>query len=116
MSKVKKYSDFIKETDVIGYDEPIATKPTALSEGLCEKIKECMDIASAEAKAWHEDGDKTHTAESWTNECDTYLKECMESLREYCASFVGSDNSDRADGNMRQGGIQDVPVTSGAVR
>jgi hypothetical protein len=88
-STIKKFAEVIKETDVIGYDEPVSTKPTALSEDLCNRIKECMDIALAEAKEWHGDDDKTHTAESWTNEYDSYLKECMESLREMCATFVG---------------------------
>jgi len=109
-STIKKFAEFIKETDVIGYDEPVATKPTALSEDLCNRIKECMDIALAEAKEWHGDDDKTHTAESYTNEYDTYLKEAMESLREMCATFVGSNNPDRPDGNMRQGNTQDIPV------
>jgi hypothetical protein len=115
MKPIKKYDDFIKETDVVGHDEINATKPTALSEKLCEKVMEFIDLARGEAKTWHDDENKDHTAEGYATECDTYMKECMESLVRECGEMM-SDTMNRSDGGMRQGDIQDVPAISGAVR
>jgi len=116
MAHVKKYADYIQETDVVGHDESPATKPTALSEKLCESIKECMEMALAEATKWHADEDKEHTAESYAMECSTYMKECMEGLMTECGVLMSQNPIDRPDGGMRQGNVQDVPVMGGAVR
>jgi hypothetical protein len=116
MAVVKNYTDFIKETDVVGHDEPQATKPATLSEKLCEKIQECMEMAMAEAKEWHEDEYKEHTAEGYAAECDSYIKECMEGLMAECGNMMTQDTFNRADGGMRQDTVQDVPVMGGAMR
>lgn len=111
---IKKFADFIKETDVVGDDSVMATKPTALSEDWCNKIQECMEQAMVEAKAWHEDEDAEHTAESWANEGKKFLNECMESMMRECANMtnVGGDTYNSSDGNMRQGSSQDIGVGS----
>jgi hypothetical protein len=116
MSHIKKYSDFIQETDVVGHDEPQASKPTALSEELIEKLGQCMEMAVAEAKAWHDDDHKDHTAEGWAVECDNYVKEMMTEIHKTCENMMEQDTHNRADGGMRQGSVQDVPAMSGSVR
>jgi hypothetical protein len=116
MTHIKKYSDFIQETDVVGHDEPMATKPTALSEALCEKLGQCMEMAMAEAKAWHDDEHKEHTAESYGSECNSYMKEMMTEIQKTCEALMTQGTHERPDGGMRQGSVQDVPAMSGAVR
>lgn len=115
-SPIKSYTDFVKETDTVGHDEVNATKPTALSEKLCEMIENCMSMAKAEAHDWHNDDDKDHTAESYMSECDSYIKECMEGLKLECGDIMKGGDYNDSDGNMRQGSVQDVPAMSGAVR
>lgn len=113
MKSIKTFSDFISETDVVGHDEINATKPTALSEGLCEKLDECMEMARNEAKSWHNDENKEHTGEAWLDECDTYINQHLDNLKEEFTNIAGFN---RADGDMRQGSVQDIPALSGGVR
>jgi hypothetical protein len=116
-SRIKSYTSFIQETDVVGHDEPQATKPTALSESWCNKIQECMQEGLADAKKWHDDEHKEHTAENWMAECSGYVKECMEGLMNACSEMmITQDTYNRADGGMRQDTVQDVPVMGGAMR
>jgi len=63
MGVIKNFSDFVKETETLGSDEIKATKPTALSEALCEKLKSCMEMAMAECNEWHNDENTDHTAD-----------------------------------------------------
>lgn len=111
---IKKFAEFIKETDVVGDDAVMATKPTALSEEWCKKVQECMENAMSEAKAWHEDEDPGHTAESWVAEGKKFVNECMESLVRECSNMtnLGGDTYNSSDGNMRQGSIQDIGANS----
>jgi hypothetical protein len=113
MKHIPTYEQFINETDVVGHDEITATKPTALSEEMCEAVDKCMEMAMNEAIAWNEDEHKEHTAEGYMNACENYIKESMNKIREQFSNIAGFN---RTDGDMRQGTVQDVPVMSGAVR
>jgi len=106
MGVIKNFSDFVKETETLGSDEIKATKPTALSEALCEKLKSCMEMAMAECNEWHNDESDDHTADGYLSECDSYMKECMEGLRSSCEGLMNMP--DAPDGDMRQGNTQDL--------
>ena len=42
MSTIKSFSDFVKETEFVGTG---TTATGAVSEELCNKLKECMEMA-----------------------------------------------------------------------
>lgn len=113
MTAIKNFTDFIKETDVVGHDEINATKPTALSESLINKLGECMEMMKNEAIAWNDDEHNDHTAEGYVNECEKYVNESIKGIREQFSNIAGFN---RTDGDMRQGTVQDVPAMSGTVR
>ncbi len=77
----KSFSEFISEVEMAGHEEVTATKPTALSEAMCEKINECMEMAKMEADQWNNDEDDKHTYESYISDCDTYIKEKLNNLK-----------------------------------
>ena len=106
MGVIKNFSDFVKETETLGSDEVKATKPTALSEALCEKLKECMEMAKTECGDWHNDESDDHTVEGYLSDCDSYMKECYEGLKSSCEGLMNTP--DAPDGDMRQGNTQDL--------
>lgn len=106
MSVIKNFNDFVKETETLGSDTIVATKPTALSEELCNKLKECMEMAKTECGDWHGDDNTEHTAKSYLSECDTYIKECYEALKAECEGLMNTPAA--PDGDMRQGNTQDL--------
>lgn len=106
MGVIKSFSDFVKETETLGSDEVQATKPTALSEELCNKLKECMEMAKNECGDWHNDESDDHTADGYLSECDSYMKECYEGLKANCEGLMNTP--DAPDGDMRQGNTQDL--------
>jgi hypothetical protein len=86
MKHVKNFQTFLGEdTEMPATKE----KQNCLSEELCSKIEEIMEMAKNEAKNWHADENAEHTAESWAGECDSYMKECMEGLMEECKAMAG---------------------------
>jgi hypothetical protein len=106
MGVIKNFSDFVKETETLGSDEIKATKPTALSEALCEKLKKCMEMAMSECNEYHNDESKDHTAEGYLSDCDSYMKECYEELKSSCEGLMNTPGA--PDGDMRQGNTQDL--------
>ena len=114
-SLIKNYTDFIQETDVVGHDEVTATKPTALSEAMCEKLNEMYEAMCKEMKSRHTD-ETEMTAESYRKEYESKITEMMENLAKACNEIMKEGSYNDSDGDMRQGSVQDVPVMSGAVR
>jgi hypothetical protein len=114
-SSIKNYIDFIKETDVVGHDEVTATKPTALSEAMCEKLNQMCEAMCEEMKACHAD-ETEMTAENYRKECESKINEMYESISKACNEIMKEGSYNDSDGDMRQGSIQDVPVMAGAVR
>lgn len=106
MYTFKNFTDFVKETETLGSDEIQATKPTALSEALYEKLKSCMEMAEKECGSWHNDKSKDHTAESYLAEYDSLLKKCYEELKAKCEGLINTPSA--PDGDMRQGNTQDL--------
>jgi len=107
MGVIKNFSDFVKETDTLGSDEVQATKPTALSEELCEKLKECMEMAKEECGNYHNDESDDHTADGYLSEYSSYMESCMEKCMEDCREGL-MNTPDAPDGDMRQGNTQDL--------
>jgi hypothetical protein len=103
MSTIKSFSDFVKETEFVGTG---TTATGAVSEELCNKLKECMEMAERECTAFHEDDNAEHTADGYLTECDAYMKECMEGVKAACEGLMNTP--DAPDGNMRQGNTQDM--------
>jgi hypothetical protein len=60
-----------------------------LSDKMKNLIKEMCECGMSEMKACHED-DTEMTAENWMSECDSYMKECMESLKGQCDECMNS--------------------------
>ena len=113
-SQIKNYTDFIQETDVVGHDEVTATKPTALSEAMCERLNKMCEAMCEEMEARHAD-ETEMTAESYRKECESKINEMYESIAKTCNEIMKGSYND-SDGDMRQGSVQDVPVMAGAVR
>ena len=114
-SPIKNYTDFIQETDVVGHDEVTATKPTAMSEAMCEKLNEMCEAMCKEMQSCHAD-ESEMTAESYKKECEGKITEMMENIAKACNEIMKEGSHNDSDGDMRQGNVQDVPAMSGAVR
>jgi len=78
---LKNFNQFLTEVDAVGSGELAGTKPTALSEAVCEKINQCMEMIKMEAHHWHNDDNPEHTFESYMMECDKYMKEMMSTIQ-----------------------------------
>lgn len=106
MGNIKNFNDFVKETETLGSEEVQATKPTALSEKLCEKFKDCMEMACSELQTYHNDENKTHTAAGFLSEYEGMMEGLMEGLKSSCEGLINTP--DAPDGDMRQGNTQDL--------
>lgn len=90
---IKTFNEFLNETDAVGDDAVMATKPTALSESWCQKIQECIDHGMKEAIEWHNDEHPEHTAEQWATEGKNFINECIESMARECADMTNSKDT-----------------------
>jgi hypothetical protein len=64
-----------------GRDKP------CMSDSIKEKINEMMEMCKEEMRGVHAD-ETAMTAESWMSECDSYMKESMESLQKECSECM----------------------------
>lgn len=89
-----KVSDTATSTAFPTFEEVSQGKDVAGSTGcLTDKmkslIKEMCECGMSEMKSCHED-ETPMTAENWMKECDSYMKECMESLQTTCDECMNS--------------------------
>lgn len=74
----------------VAQGKDVVTQDAAcLSDKMKNLIKEMCECGMSEMKACHED-DTEMTAENWMSECDSYMKECMESLKGQCDECMNS--------------------------
>lgn len=108
MGVIKSFSDFVKETETSEATPSgmgVSTNP-AMSESLCIKLKECMEMAMAECNEYHNDDNTEHKADGYLKEAEAWMDLFMEGMKSTCEGLMNTP--DAPDGDMRQGNTQDM--------